>query len=100
MKSFHVSLADSRLSLVESLVARRDMALADGKKGVFPEHLRSLVEGRVIYLFPISLGNKGVALLYLDSSREKPKMDKIQVKYVKKIRDLAEKAITLKRKKE
>lgn len=100
IKSFKVSLADSRVSLVESFVMRRDLALADGTKAVFPDHLQSLVEDRVLYLFPVSMRNKGVALIYLDRKKGKAKLDALQIKYVKKFRDLAEKAIMLKRKKE
>ncbi len=98
IQNFQVSLSETKFILVESLTMCKDMAMNEERKDAFPEHLQYLLKNRVVYLFPICLGKRGVALLYLDRKNIKPKLDKAQVQYVRKFRDIAEKVIKMKRK--
>jgi hypothetical protein len=78
----------------------KDIALAPDKVDALPDELQFLVQNRTVYLFPVCLKGKGIALLYLDRSKDKPILDNQQVKYVRKLRDFAKKTIEMKCKKE
>lgn len=98
LKEIFIPLHEAE-GISEILSMCKDMAFMPGKEDYFPANLRYLLKNRVIYLFPICLKKKGVALLYLDRKDEKNKLDKSQVQRVKQFRDLAQKAIQMKRKK-
>ena len=86
--------------LQKSLSMGRDIALGSDKVAVLPEELRYLAQERTVYLFPLCLKGKGIALLYLDRTKEKPKLQKDEVEDVRKLRDFAAMTIEMKRKKE
>jgi HD-like signal output (HDOD) protein len=101
LKKFRVAFSRSTPNLVQkSLIMCKDIALAPDKVDSLPDELQFLVEQRTVYLFPVSLKGKGIALLYLDRSREKPRLANDQVQNVRKLRDFAQQAIEMKSKKE
>jgi len=101
LKKFRVVFSRTTPNLLQkSLTMCRDIALAPDKVASLPEELHFLVQDRTVYLFPVCLQGKGIALLYLDRSKEKPILDNDQVKWVKKFRDFAQMTIEMKRKKE
>lgn len=101
LKKFRVALSRSTSNLLQkSLTMCKDIALAPDKVDALPDELQFLVQNRTVYLFPVCLKEKGIALLYLDRSKDKPILDNQQVKYVRKLRDFAEKTIEMKCKKE
>jgi len=101
LKKFRVAFSRSTPNLVQkSLTMCKDIALAPDKVDALPDELRILAEQRTVYLFPVCLKGKGIALLYLDRSREKPRLANDQVKNVRKFRDFAQQAIEMKSKKE
>ncbi len=99
VQAFRFPFDKSALSLFESLTMGKDMVLLGKNVQEFPDNLHYLVAGRRVYLFPVCLKKKGIALFYLDMSKEKSKLDKVQIEYVKKMRDFSEKVIQDKRKK-
>lgn len=101
LKKFRVALSRTSPNLLQkSLTMCKDIALAPDKVDTLPDALQFLVQNRTVYLFPVCLQEKGIALLYLDRSKEKPILDNDQVKYVRKLRDFAQQTIEMKRKKE
>lgn len=99
VRSFQCPVVKSAGALFESLTMCKDMALAGKDVQKFPDNLHYLVAGRRVYLFPVCLNNNGVALFYMDMVKEKPKLHKKQIEYIRKFRDFSEKIIQFKRKK-
>jgi HD-like signal output (HDOD) protein len=99
VKQFELFLSPALPDVLQkSLSMGRDIALAPEKIAVLPEELRYLAQERTVYLFPLCLKGKGVALLYLDRTKEKPKLAKAEVEDVRKLRDFAAMTIEMKRK--
>jgi hypothetical protein len=76
------------------------MVVPDDTPGAFPEELREFVNGRTVYLFPICIRDKGIALLYMDKKVDKPTLTKQEIRYTRMFRDIAVKAIMRKEKKD
>jgi len=101
LKNFRVAFSRSTPNLLQkSLTMCRDIALTPDKVNSLPGELQFLVQNRTVYLFPVCLQGKGIALLYLDRSKEKSILDNDQVKCVRRFRDFAQTTIEMKRKKE
>ncbi|MBI5558596.1 MAG: HDOD domain-containing protein [Deltaproteobacteria bacterium] len=101
VRKFQVVLSQPGQGLLhQSLLTCRDIALTSDKVEALPAALHFLVRGRTVYLFPVCLKEKGIALLYLDRIDEKPKLDKDQIQYIRKFRDFVQKTIEMKRKKD
>lgn len=99
VKKIKHSLDRPEMALVQSLQMCQDMALAGNTPNVFPGSVQKIVKDRMVYLFPVCLKKRGIALLYLDQRLEQPKFEMEQIKYVRMFRELAEKAIEMKRRK-
>ena len=80
-------------AVVRALKGCKDMVVPENTQGAFPEELEQFVSSRTVYLFPICLRKKGVALLYMDKKSDQPALTKKQIKYTRMFRDLAVKAI-------
>ncbi|RJX36160.1 MAG: HDOD domain-containing protein [Desulfurivibrio sp.] len=101
LKKFQVAFSRTTPNLVQkSLTMCKDIALAADKVEALPDELQFLVAYRTVYLFPVCLKEKGIALLYLDRSQEKPRLASDQVQQVRRFRDFAQQAIEMKSKKE
>lgn len=87
------------LSNVDQAIPRamkhcKDFAIeADAAAGAFPEKLHYLVKGRTVYLFPIVVNNKAIALLYMDRKSGRSRLSKNRVKALRLFRDFAAMAI-------
>ena len=99
VRAFRCPVDKSAGALFESLAQCKDMALVGKNVQDFPDNLHYLVAGRRVYLFPVCLNKKGVGLFYMDMFKEKPKLDKKQIEYIRKFRNFSEKVIQRKRKK-
>jgi len=93
VKKFQYSLQKADHAVVQSLKGCKDMAVPENTTGAFPEELEQFVSGRMVYLFPICVRKKGVALLYMDRKSDQPALTKKQIKYTRMFRDIAVKAI-------
>jgi eukaryotic-like serine/threonine-protein kinase len=101
VKNFQLVLSSSLPDVLQkSLSMGRDIALASDKVAILPAELQYLAQERTVYFFPLCLKGKGIALLYLDRTKEKPKLQKNEVQDVRKMRDFAVKTIEMKRKNE
>jgi hypothetical protein len=78
---------------VQALKACKDMVVPAGTAGAFPDNLVPFLEGRTIYLFPLCLHGKGVAMLYLDKEKTKGSLNKEQIKCARLFRDLGVKGL-------
>jgi eukaryotic-like serine/threonine-protein kinase len=93
VKKFQYSLQKADHAVVQALKGGKDMAVPENTTGAFPEELEQFVSGRTVYLFPICLRKKGVALLYMDRKSDQPALTKKQIRYTRMFRDIAVKAI-------
>ncbi|HET97315.1 MAG TPA: HDOD domain-containing protein [Desulfurivibrio alkaliphilus] len=71
----------------------KDMAVPPDTPGAFAENLAFLVRGRMVYLFPVCLDGKPIALIYLDRKKGRPKLDVSRIKTTRLFRDFAVMAI-------
>ena len=93
VQSFEHVLTKSSYAIPKALELCRDMMIPANKENAFPDNLKYLVKDRVVYLFPICLGKKGIGLLYLDRKQGRPLLDKSRIKTVRLFRDFAVMAI-------
>lgn len=93
VKNFQHSVTRSEYAVVQALKGCKDMIVPENTFGAFPEELEEFVRSRTVYLFPICLRKKGVALLYMDKKTDQPDLTKKQIKYTRMFRDLALKAL-------
>jgi HD-like signal output (HDOD) protein len=101
VRKFQVVLSQHSQDLLhQSLLTCKDVVLPAGNAESLPDALHFLVRGRTVYIFPVCLKDKAIALLYLDRIDEKPKLDNDQIRYIRKFRDFAQKTIEMKRQKE
>jgi HD-like signal output (HDOD) protein len=100
VKEFQQKLTSSNHAVYQALSSCKDMVVPDDTPGAFPEELREFVNGRTIYLFPICIRDKGIALLYMDKKVDKPTLTKQEIRYTRMFRDIAVKAIMRKEKKD
>ncbi len=99
LKKFNFDFSQSVTGLLQkSLSMCKDIAVSPDKVDTLPAELRFLAYNRIVYLFPVSLNAKGIGLLYLDHTEDKPRLDSEQIKLVRKFRDFAQVTIDIKRK--
>lgn len=99
VKEFQQKLTSSQHAVFQALNNCKDMIVPDNTAGAFPDELKPFVDGRTVYLFPMCLRDKGIALLYMDKKNDKPILTKKQIRYTRMFRDIAVKAIMRKEKK-
>ncbi len=75
------------------------MAVSGNEANAFPGNLRSLVGDRMIYLFPVCLRGKTIAIIYMDRSLEEEKLIKKQVNSIKLLCNLVIEAVKKSQKK-
>ena len=94
-----ISNFEQPMANVEQVIPRamklcKDIAIeADATGGAFPDNIHYLVKGRTVYLFPIVVNNKAIALLYMDRKMGRPKLNKNSIKALSLFRDFAAMAI-------
>jgi len=99
-REFSQKLTQSNHAVYQSLSSCRDMVVPDNTPGAFPDDLQSFVNGRTVYLFPVCIRDKGIALLYMDKKAHRPRLSKKEIRYTRMFRDIAVKAIMRKEKKQ
>ena len=93
VNNFEHPMNNRELAIPRCLAAGKDMAIPPNSLGAFPEKFKYLVKNRMVYLFPICLDKKPIALLYLDRKIGRPKLDGEDVKSTRLLRDFAVMAI-------
>ena len=87
-------LAGQTPSLFTTAVSQgRDMMIRADKANTFPTEFLPLVSGRHVYLFPLTLDQRGLGLIYLDRKVDKPLLDQGMIRMVRLFRDCAVKAL-------
>ena len=93
IKKFEHVLAPGPYVIPNALKLAKDMMIPANKPSAFPDELQYLVKDRTVYLFPISIDNKGIGMIYLDRKASRPLLDKNMIKNVRLFRDFAVMAI-------
>lgn len=91
--NFEQPLANVDQAIPKAMKLCKDVAIEPDTIGAFPEKLHYLVKGRTIYLLPIVVSNKAIALLYMDRKAGRPKLGKNRIKALRLFRDFATMAI-------
>lgn len=90
---FDHPLTNSEFAVVRCLKLCKDMVIPPNTPGTFPKEFQYLVKDRAVYLFPICINKRAIALIYLDRKLGRPKLNKEQVKSSRLFRDFAVMAI-------
>ncbi len=90
---FDHPMSNRDMAIPRCLVAGKDMAIPAGRSGAFPEDFNYLVKDRTVYLFPVCVDKKPIALIYLDRKKGRPKLSEEEVKNTRLFRDFAVLAI-------
>ena len=91
--SFDHPLNNTELAVSRCLKSCKDMIIPPNTPHAFPDNLQYLVKDRTVYLFPICINRKGIALIYLDRKIDRPRLDEERFKATKLFRDFAVMAI-------
>lgn len=93
VQSFEHPMSNREQAIPRCLTACKDMAIPANSKGAFPKNFHYLVKDRTVFLFPICIDKKPIALIYLDRKQGRPKLDQEQLKTIRLFRDFAVMAI-------
>ncbi|MCK9296136.1 MAG: HDOD domain-containing protein [Desulfobulbaceae bacterium] len=91
--NFEQPLANVDQVIPRAMKQCKDIAVVADAPGAFPDNIHYLVKGRTIYLFPIVVNNKAIALLYMDRKAGRPKLNNDRIKALRLFRDFAAMAI-------
>lgn len=91
--NFEQPLANVDQVIPRAMKQCKDIAVEVDTLDAFPENMHYLVKGRTVYLFPIVVNNKAIALLYMDRKAGRPKLNKDRIKALRLFRDFAAMAI-------
>ncbi len=98
LEQFAVPVAKMRELVMGFPTRAGDLALAPDVVGRLPETMQDLLRQRHGYLFPLLIEKKIVALLYVDRKSGTRQFAREEIELVRHFRDLATRAIELKRK--
>ncbi len=90
---FDHPMSNKDMAIPRCLRAGKDMAIPAGTVGAFPEDFKHLVRDRTVYLFPVCIDKKPIALIYLDRKKGRLKLSEEEVKNTRLFRDFAVLAI-------
>lgn len=90
---FEHPLNNPNLAVSRCLKACKDMIIPPNTPHAFPDNLKYLVKNRTVYLFPVCINKKSIALIYMDRKIGRPKLDEERLKATKIFRDFAVMAI-------
>ena len=90
---FDHPLNNDNLAVSRCLKFCKDMIIPPNTPHAFPDNLQYLVKDRTVYLFPVCINKKSIALIYLDRKIGRPKLDEERLKATKLFRDFAVMAI-------
>lgn len=93
VQNFEHPMSNREQAIPRSLTACKDMSIPPNAKGAFPKNLQYLVKDRTVFLFPVCIDKKPIALIYLDRKMGRPKLDPEELKAVRLFRDFAVMAI-------
>lgn len=91
--NFEHPMSNKDQAIPRSLTACKDMAIPANARGAFPKRLHYLVKDRTVFLFPICIDKKPIALIYLDRKLGRPKLEAEDLKTIRLFRDFAVMAI-------
>ncbi len=91
--NFEQPLANADQAIPKVMKLCKDVAIEPDTPGAFPEKMHYLTKGRTVYLLPIVVNNKAIALLYMDRKAGRPKLGKNRIKALCLFRDFAAMAI-------
>ncbi len=90
---FDHPMSNKDMAIPRCLRAGKDMAIPPGTIGAFPKNFQYLVKDRMVYLFPVCIDKKPIALIYLDRKKGRLKLSEEEVKNTRLFRDFAVLAI-------
>lgn len=90
---FDHPMSNRDMAIPRCLMAGKDMAIPPGREGAFPKDFNYLVKDRTVYLFPVCIDKKPIALIYLDRKKGRLKLSGEEVKNTRLFRDFAVLAI-------
>ncbi len=90
---FDHPMSNRKMAIPRCLRSGKDMAIPAGTKGAFPKDFNYLVRSRTVYLFPVCIDKKPIALIYLDRKTGREKLSEEEVKNTRLFRDFAVLAI-------
>lgn len=90
---FDHPMSNREMAIPRCLMAGKDMAIPAGRSGAFPKDFNHLVKDRTVYLFPVCVDKKPIALIYLDRKKGRSKLSEEEVKNTRLFRDFAVLAI-------
>jgi HD-like signal output (HDOD) protein len=93
VQNFDHPMANKEQAIPRSLTTCKDMAIPANAQGAFPKNFQYLVKDRTVFLFPICIDKKPIALIYMDRKQGRPKIDQEQLKTIRLFRDFAVMAI-------
>ena len=93
VQNFEHPMSNKEQAIPRALTACKDMSIPPNAKGAFPKNLQYLVKDRTVFLFPVCIDKKPIALIYLDRKMGRPKLDPEELKAVRLFRDFAVMAI-------
>ncbi len=93
VQNFDHPMANKEQAIPRCLMACKDMAIPANAKGAFPKNFQYLVKDRTVFLFPVCVDKKPIALIYLDRKQGRPKLEQEQLKTIRLFRDFAVMAI-------
>ncbi|OKY77046.1 MAG: hypothetical protein BM485_00600 [Desulfobulbaceae bacterium DB1] len=91
--NFEQPLANTDQAIPKAMKLCKDVAIEADSLGAFPEKIHYLTKGRTVYLLPIAVNGKAIALLYMDRKAGRPKLGKNRIKALRLFRDFAAMAI-------
>lgn len=89
IQGFNHPLDNPRHAITHALKNCKDLAIPSTARDAFPESVRLITQGRAVYLFPISLDNKSIGLIYVDRKAERPSLNETGFKAARIFRDFA-----------
>lgn len=91
--NFEQPLANVDQAIPKAMKQCKDVAIEPNAPGAFPDSLQYLVKNRTVYLFPITVNNKAIGLLYMDRKKGRSKLNKNRIRAARLFRDFAGMAI-------
>lgn len=93
VQNFDHPMANREQAIPRCLTSGKDMAIPPNSRGAFPANFQYLVKNRLVYLLPICIEKKPIALLYLDRKMGRAKLAGEELKSTRLFRDFAVMAI-------
>lgn len=93
VKEFNFFLSESSLAVTQCFFECKILAIPANSTGSFPNSMQHLTRDRTIYLFPLTMKNRAIGVVYLDRKFNRPKLNQEQIKMIKLLCDFTGKAV-------